>query len=387
MSTPGGNGRPIRGIQAVRRGLDLGDAEQALLREVAPQLMPHVDGWIDAFYARLFVDPVAMRILEDDARVIRLKRSLHSWFHELFTLPWDGAYERARERVGEAHVRIHMPTDLMVTAMSGLRSAAIETVRAQWAAEPERALRIGDVLSRALDMELALMLLAFRRHERAMARRKDRMVYAERAARRLARTLHDRIDAALCYVELADAGDARRREWLTRLRDILRSIAHIDQRMRVHAKVNGVRPERVLIADLCRLALADVSTDGDTTLAFQVEPPDLAVRLNAPAAQLAIEELAQNGVVHAPGGTVHVACRPGTADGLVIEVTDDGPGWGTSIRDFSDIYREGSGLGLSFCELVAELHDGEIELFTAEGGGAGVRLELVPRGPEPGARA
>ena len=385
MSDAGGNGRPIRGITAVRRSLGLGDAEQRLLREAAPQLMQHVQGWIDAFYTRLLVDPVAMHILRDDARVIRLKRSMHSWFHELFTLPWDASYERARERVGEAHVRIHMPTDLMVTAMSGIRGDAVDSIREHWASEPERAHAIADALSRALDMELSLMLLAFRRRERAMARRKDRMVYAERAARRLARTLHDRIDAALCYVDLADTPDPKRTEWLSRLRDILRGIAHIDQRMRVHEQVNGVRPEQVLLADLCRLALADVSPDGDTHLVFDVDPPDLAVRLNVPAAHLAIEELAQNGVTHAPGGTVSVACRGTDQGGVCIEVTDDGPGWGTSIREFSDIYREGSGLGLSFCELVAELHEGEIQLFTADGGGAGIRLQLAARGGEDGA--
>ncbi|MDF1700487.1 MAG: protoglobin domain-containing protein [Planctomycetota bacterium] len=366
--------RPIRGITAVRLGLGLGEAEHVLLRSEAHKLMPHVPAWVDAFYTRLLIDPIAMRILEDDASVVRLKRSLHSWFHEMLTLPWDATYERARARVGEAHVRIHMPTDLMVTAMSGLRCDANATIRRLYPDHSDHAHHLADVFSRALDMELTLMLLAFRRHERALSRRKDRMVYAERAARRLAHTLHDRVDAALCYATLADTEDDRRREWLGRLQDILRGLARVDQRVRVHAKVHGVAP-----ADLCRLALADVSADADTTIAYRVEPPDLAVHLNARAAQLAIEELAQNGAEHAAGGTIDITCRPTPEGGVSIEVTDDGPGWGRTIQDFSDIYREGSGLGLSFCELVAELHDGHIELFTTAQGGAGVRLQLAPR--------
>ena len=380
-----GNRRPIRGITAIRRSLGLDDDAQALLRSVAPQLLSFAPGWVDAFYTRLLVDPMAMHILRDDARVIRLKRSLHASLHELFTRPWDASYERSRERVGEAHVALQMPTDLMITAVSGLRIDAVASVHEQWAEQPERARAIADTLARALDMELALMLLAFRRHERAEARRKDRMVYAERAARRLARTLHDRIDAALCYTDLADTDDDKRAEWLARLRDVLRGIAHVDQRMRIHEQVNSVRPERVRLDDLCRLALADVSTEGDTRLVFDVDPPELAVRLNAPAVQLAIEELAQNGALHAPGGTIAVACRA-EPDGVLIEVTDDGPGWGTAIREFEDIYREGSGLGLSFCELVAELHEGHIDLFTTDGGGAGVRLRLLER-PEPAGAA
>ncbi|MDA1193685.1 MAG: protoglobin domain-containing protein [Planctomycetota bacterium] len=374
---------PVRGIDAIRRSLGLGAAEQELVYAAGPSLLPHIEAWVDAFYTRLLVDPVAVRILDDDGRVIRLKRSLRSWFHELLTLPWDRDYERARARVGDAHVHIQMPTDLMVTAMSGMRAEVTGTVRRLWPTEPERTAQVVDVLARALDMELALMLLAFRRRERALARQKDRMVYAQRSARRLAHTVYDRVDAALCYAELVAQDDPRRGEWLARLRDVLRGLARVDQRLRVQAKVNGVPPEQVAVSELCRLALADVSADGDTHLECIVEPPELTARLVAPAARLAIEELAQNSARHARGGTVRVHCTAGSPAGIRIEVTDEGPGWPPEIREFRDIYREGSGLGLSFCELVAELHEGHIELFDAPGGGAGVRLDLIAHGPVP----
>ena len=65
---------------------------------------------------------------------------------------------------------------------------------------------------------------------------------------------------------------------------------------------------------------------------------------------------------------------------ITIEVSDGGPGWDANIRHLRDLYAEKTGLGLSFCELVAELHDGTLEIFEAEGGGAGVRLILRTRG-------
>jgi signal transduction histidine kinase len=365
-----------QGIDAIRRSLALGEADSAIVRRAGKSLLPRVDAFVDAFYTRLITDPVATRILRDEARVIRLKRSLRSWFHQLFTEPWDEAYERSRESIGEAHVRLRMPTYLMVTAMSGLRRDVQGTILDLWDAEPEEARAAADAVGRALDMELTLMLLSFRRSERALAREKDRMVYAQRAARRFAHSLYDRVDAALCYADLAESDGERRPQWLARLRGVLRGLSRSDQRMRVHARVNAVPPERVGVMELCREALADVSVDASTDMQLTVDPPKLEAVLVAPAVQLAIEELAQNAVRHAPGGTIRVRCDSGPGGGTRIEVTDEGPGWAPTVREFRDIYSLGSGLGLSFCEVVAELHHGRIELFRAESGGAGVRLVL-----------
>ena len=366
----------VRGIEAVRRSLGLGPEEHEIVRRVGKILLPHLPEFVDRFYARLLVDPVAMRILRDDARVIRLKRSLGSWFHQLITQPWNADFERSRESIGEAHVRLLMPTYLMITSMSGLRRDITARVLELWDGEPEEALRLADVMGRTMDMELTLMLLAFRRSERIAAREKDRQVYAQRAARRFAHTLYDRVDAALCYAELAETDEVRRAEWLAKLRGILRGLARYDQRLRVQNRVNSVEPETVRIRDLCRHALADVSADPTTVIEIEVEPLDLEAVLLAPAAQLAIEELAQNASRHAPGGTIRVHCHGRDEGGTVIEVTDEGPGWAPTVKEFRDIYSQGSGLGLSFCEMVAELHRGRIELFGAPSGGAGVRLVL-----------
>lgn len=368
--------RARAGIGAIRKSLGLGPEEEARVRGLAVELTAEVPKWVDSFYTRLLTDPGAMEILHDDARVIRLKRNLHSWFHELFTLPWDEDFERLRETVGDAHVSIQLPTHMMVTSMAGVRQDIIGHVLEAWDHEPEEARENARVLSLALDMELTLMLVAYRRRDRTLARQKDRMVYAQRAARRLTYTLYDRVDAALCYVEMARVDDKRRTEWLTKLRDVLRGLARFDRRMQVHAKINGMAPRRVAVADVITKALNDVSLEGTTRMEVDVEPPDLEATIVPRAIRLAVEELAQNSVRHAPGGTIKVSCRREPLGKLVLEVTDEGPGWGPSIRSFKDIYTLGSGLGLSFCELVAELHEGAIDLFAAPTGGAGVRLVI-----------
>lgn len=220
------------------------------------------------------------------------------------------------------------------------------------------------------------MLVAYRRRDRAMAREKDRMVYAQRAARRLTHTLYDRVDAALCYTELARTDDGRRREWLAKLRDVLRGLARFDRRMQVQSKVDRIARATCRVSDLCSKAVAEVSVGAGTRIELDVEPPELEMDLIGEAVILAIEELVQNGVRHGPGGTIRVTARPDASDRLVLEVCDEGPGWAGHIATFKDIYTLGSGLGLSFCELVAELHAGTIDLFAAPGGGAGIRITL-----------
>jgi signal transduction histidine kinase len=221
------------------------------------------------------------------------------------------------------------------------------------------------------------MMVAYRRQDRMRARQKDRMVYAQRAARRLTHTLYDRVDAALCYTELARSDKARRGEWLAKLRDVLRGLARIDRRLAAQSKVDRLAPETYKVAELVERAVADVGMDPATRIVRDVEPLDLKASLVGPAVVLALEELAQNSVRHAAGGTITISVRRQPEGPVVFEVTDQGSGWDPRIRTFKDIYSLGSGLGLSFCELVAELHGGTIDLFPVPTGGAGVRITLA----------
>jgi signal transduction histidine kinase len=364
------------GIHMIRASLRLGAAEEERVHWIGRAISGEIPHFVDAFYSRLLTDPRAMEILQDDARVIRLKRSLSSWFHELFTLAWDEDFERLRAGVGDTHVRIQLPTHLMVTSMAGIREDVRAAILRHWDEVPEEAQENARLVSLAIDMELALMLVAYRRRDRAVAREKDRMVYAQRAARRLTHTLYDRVDAALCYTELAGSDGSRRDEWLAKLRDVLRGLARLDRRMEVQSKVEGLSPHTCRVGDLIERAVSEVGLDPTTRIECIVEPEDLEASLVGPAVVLALEELAQNSARHARGGTITVRGRRGPRDELLLEVTDEGPGWDPRVRTFKDMYNLGSGLGLSFCELVAELHDGRIDLFTAPGGGAGVRITV-----------
>ena len=168
------------GIDSIRRSLQFGPQEEALLRAAAPRLLPEIPGWTERFYARVAVDPVAMALLKDEGRIIRLKRSFGAWLQELFALPFDAAYERARAGIGRTHVRIEMPQYLMVTSMGAVRRDAAESVARLWAAEPETGRRVMSALDQVLDLELALMLEQYRRRSREVAHEVDRALFTQR---------------------------------------------------------------------------------------------------------------------------------------------------------------------------------------------------------------
>ena len=355
-------------IQALRRSLGLDDRAQEEVRRAGARLASEIDGWVERFYVRLVEDPVAMRILDDEGRIVRLKRSLAAWFAELFALPLDEAYQRAREQIGRTHVRIGLPQHLMVTAMHGVRADVLRSVAETWHDDLPAARRAADALSKVLDLELALMLGAYRRRSTELRRRAEQALVATHLEGGLARARREAVDAARCYAALASRAvdDPARDAWTARLRSVLDGL-------REDAPPPEV-PEPVAVVDLretCERALAEVSVPPQTSLELGVEPSGLRAALRAESLEFALQDLVQQAVNRATGGRVEVRAY-GDGDDVRIEVVDSGAGWDEVVRDRASI----ESVALTHAERVARLHDGTLEVFPRASAGGGVRLRL-----------
>ena len=146
----------------------------------------------------------------------------------------------------------------------------------------------------------------------------------------------------------------------------------------VVAQVGAVRPGRRLTVDVVP---ADFVADADPHRLRQV-----------------LTNLVDNAARHAPdGGSVQVRARPDGSGGLVLDVTDDGPGipperWDEVFERFErgDVavpaaaasgaagdVGGGTGLGLSIARWAVMLHGGQIAVVPAgPGGGCRIRVEL-----------
>jgi len=358
----------------IQRALQWGPRDESLLRAAAARLAPRVEAWVEAFYQRLQTDPTAVTILGDEGRILRLRRSLSAWFHEMLTLPVDAAYARAREEIGRTHVRIGMPQHLMVTAMHGLRAdVRADTLRA-YAGEPETAEAAAAALEKALDVELALMLEAYRRRTRELALRQDATVLAHAVARRCAETVEDAVDATLCRTEALRRlapGDPGAPEHLRRVDEALRAIGELARRWIARFPPLDSDPRVVGVDALVLAASANVSLPPGTSIERDVEPPHLEARLHVASAQLAIEELLQAAVNRDPGGSVRVSVRARADQGVDVEVAHGGA------HEPSLVATHGpEAFGLAYVPIAAELHDGTCEVTRPEGFSVGVRLTL-----------
>ncbi len=366
-------------LEEVRRSLNLGPQEEALLRAAAPVLEPEVPGWVDAFYARLVTDPVAMSILADEARVLRLKRSLKAWFHELFALPLDAAYERARAEIGRVHMRIGMPAHLMVTSMSHLKADVRRSASARLAADPARAERVARAAEKHLDLELCLMLDTYARRVRQADRQRDRTLLLERMARRVAGGARDALDAAACYAELLRRAprEEERARWAARLEDLLHRVSRSDARSLAALATLDDAPQRVRLDALVEQVLQDLPPRSRLRVVLALRPPGLtALVLPGPLRQ-ALGEVLENALRHDAGGHVTLSAYEDPAAGLVLEVHDEGPGWPAGSSTLAEVLAATHGMGLSYAELVTSLHGGRLTLFPAPRGGAGVRFLLA----------
>ncbi len=138
-----------------------------------------------------------------------------------------------------------------------------------------------------------------------------------------------------------------------------------DQRLPDAQPVDLGEVTQAVCAELAPLAL-----HRDQTLELRVEPGLPLLPGNADMLSMLLSNLLDNAIRYTPvGGHIDVAVSH-YLFGLMIEVSDDGPGVEPALRErvFDRFYRiagqdqPGTGLGLAICRRIAELHNARVTL-------------------------
>ncbi|NBE85132.1 sensor histidine kinase [Micromonospora rubida] len=109
-----------------------------------------------------------------------------------------------------------------------------------------------------------------------------------------------------------------------------------------------------------------------------LNPGPLPVRVPADELAAALDALLGNVFAHTPDGTAFTVRLARDADGVVLTVSDEGPGMPAATVRRGASPAGSTGLGLDIARRAAEAGGGRLELRTAPGGGAEVRLRLAP---------
>lgn len=181
----------------------------------------------------------------------------------------------------------------------------------------------------------------------------------------------------------------------TALRHVIIGIdntTHLVRQMLMLARLDPDIPNRKFKQqDLDRI-LTDVAADvaslaveKGVDLEVQESQGKMILEGRAEALSVLVRNLLDNAVRYTPAGGWVKAGVSRSPDGLVLKVSDSGPGIAEQDKDrvFDRFYRglgteqTGSGLGLSIVQRVVDLHHAKIEFQTGTGKGKGVKVKVT----------
>ena len=187
--------------------------------------------------------------------------------------------------------------------------------------------------------------------------------------------------------ELTSAIDeaAAETDRLVRLAEDLLVLAESDE------SVHFVRPDDTDLVVIAGTVVAAAEARARAAgVAVQLSaPPSLHAQADATRVRQAVENVLDNALRLAPGGSLIVISLRSEGPTAVIEVLDEGPGIGpefasqafdrfTRPDDGRDRDHGGAGLGLSIVRSIVRAHGGDVEIGNREGGGAWVTMR-IPR--------
>jgi PAS domain S-box-containing protein len=196
-------------FEEMKRYVRFGDEDARLLALFKPLGLPHFRRIAEEFYDRIREHQGAHNVFTGEEQIQRLQRSLVRWMERVCSGPYDDAYFRETAHIGRVHVRIGLPQRYMFTAMALIRVSLVRIAEDNLG---DAAVATREAISRALDLELAIMVGSYADDYIARIQNVERLEKKE-ADTSLRRTRHRYVNA----VELArvmivglDAGGAIR---------------------------------------------------------------------------------------------------------------------------------------------------------------------------------
>ncbi len=250
----------------------------------------------------------------------------------------------------------------------------------------------GRILDRALDDAIGMAVKSFAEYQaiEVKRRRNEHLAFIAHDLR----TPLSAITLATRVLEIRLAASAPDSDVQKMMRTLRRNAEQLDNLVSAVLKENtqaltelAVKVERRAfdlwpLVEMILLDLAMIAGRGKTRLVNEV-PEDVVVSADAGLLKRVLQNLINNAIAYAPGGTVRVGARS-EGPGAPVEcwVIDDGAGIPAARLDKvfetleTDPDREGTGLGLAIVKTLVEAHGGQVSVASVESKGSTFRFTI-----------
>jgi len=391
------NRMSIEQLSAVRKLLGLDEPTLGILRQFHERIRGDLDKVVECFYVVVLDDERARQVMQKaNGNTERLRRLLRAWLDSVLLGPHDDdAYLTTRLRIGDRHVQVELPQDLMLGAMAQVRQGLLALafgVKDFPCSIDTLALAICKII----DLELCMLLESYRYSllDRLMAT--ERLSTIGQLVASIGHELRNPLStietsAYLLTQKLARKGDVDADP------TIVRHLEKIRHQVRAATKTvtdllelaKNRKPRR---QPLELLSLVQASMDGirvADSVKVEVDIRDTMIAYaDADQLRIVVVNLLAN-ALDAVGGNGNVLIRAEESmGGISLRVIDDGLGISAAARDkvFQALYTtkpNGNGLGLPLCRRIAEAHGGCLGIDAID---RGASFHLWLPGPEPSSR-
>jgi len=373
------------GFQSAMEYVGFTPASSAALREFHPIAQQHFQSIIDDFYATIERHPRANEaLIGGRPQIARLKKTLVRWLDSVLLGPHDAAFVESHSRIGQVHVRIDLPQDLMFTAMNRIRQRIVAVADTELADDPERRRAVTGALDKILDLELAIMLDTYRDNLESRMRASERLATIGQLAASIGHELRNPlgiIDSSLFLVrqriERAGVDDGGIDKHLDKIGLQVKLCGKTITDLLELARSRPPKRQSIEVALLVEYA-AETAAIGEGVRVEREIPDGMRVDADPDQMRQVLSNLFGNASQAMGGqGRIWISAERCTG-GVTLRVGDDGPGVAPEHRDriFDALFTtkpKGTGLGLALCRRILEAHRGELSL-EAHTGGAVFRL-------------
>jgi len=134
---------------------NLTDEKEALLRDSAKDIAPHLVEVTEHFYEVLESIPETLPYLE--GRIDALKLTHLRWMQSLFSGPFNANYTESMYNVGEIHVKVDLPVEFMSGGITLISNELYRIAQNMYHDTPKRAADIVSAINSVMGFSLLVM--------------------------------------------------------------------------------------------------------------------------------------------------------------------------------------------------------------------------------------